>query len=401
MQQDVQIIRNKNENIEILRAAAILLVMLVHVGVILVFPSSLYQWLNAHFDGNVGVDLFFVISGFVIAKSLLDSFSSDHLSRFTSIVAFWIKRAFRLIPAAFLGLLVVVLYFLATGDLWDGQHLRLRNLIPVAAACANIFNFYNAHCVAHPNDTTWCNTYFFYGHYWSLSLEAQFYMVFPFVLGFLKKRAVILLMILLIAVQFFWARPYWTYGWFFRTDGFCWGILLALLSVSGRRAFCVDRCLKNKTVVLILSFMLIFLLPISSSQVQGFGNEASRCGVALLAVISAALVFLADHPDARFGTWRPYRRVMLYIGSRSYSLYITHLIVFVLVKHLWSVAFGDMQFSVIDKRWVNIAVMISSLIITFISAEMTYRLVELKFRMKGRELAKDFMNHRIMGWSHA
>lgn len=393
--QNTQIIDNKNENIEILRAIAILFVMVVHLGFVFVFPSAKYSWLTANFEFSIGVDLFFVISGFVITRSLANSFSSSNGTRLSIVVAFWIKRIFRLLPAAFFWLLVVILYYLAIGEFWDGHRLQLRNLIAIVASVANILNFYEAHCFANHTDTSVCNILsYLCTHYWSLSLEGQFYIVFPLIFVFLKKRLLIGLMVILIAVQFFWLRPYFTYGWFFRIDGFCWGILLALLPVTRGNIPGIDRFLNNKTAVLIFSFVLIFLLPFSSSHVQGFGSQAKTYGVSLVALISAALVFIAVRNEKSFGTWPPYRRLMLYIGSRSYSIYITHLIVYRIVRHFWSVIYGDIQFSDIEKRLANIAIVIFSLAVTAVVAEMTYRIIELRFRIKGRELAKGYLSRR-------
>ncbi len=391
MMQDEQIIDNKNENIEILRAVAILLVLYVHCAVVLIFPSALYSWLAHFFDGNVGVDLFFVISGFVITRSLSNSFSSSNASRLSVMISFWIKRIFRLLPAAFFWLLIVVLYLLAIGELWDGHRLHLRILIPIVASFANILNLYAGYCNANPTDAFWCKINYFYGHYWSLSFEEQFYIVFPFIFILFKKRLLIGLMVILIAAQFFWVRPYWTYAWFFRADGFCWGILLALLPVTRGNIPGIDRFLKNKTGVLILSFILVLLLPFSSTCVQGFGSQAKTYGISLLATISAALIFLAVRSEKSFGIWPPCRNLMLYIGSRSYSIYITHLIVFWIIRQLWSEIYGGMQFSDIQKMLVNIAIVVLSLAIIIAVSEITYRIIELKFRLKGKELAKGYL----------
>ena len=388
---DALIIDDKNENIEILRAVAIIFVLIIHLGWALVFPSSTYSILVAHFDFSVGVDLFFVISGFVITRSLSHSFSSSYTYKRYIVVAFWIKRIFRLVPAAFFWLMIVVVYLFVTGELWNNQHLRLKNLIPVLAAVANIFNFYYAYCYANLTEEYW-RRILFYGHYWSLSLEEQFYIVFPVVFVFFRKRVLIWLLVALITVQFFWLRPFFSYGWFFRIDAFCWGILLALLPVKSKNI--IDRFLKNKTTAL-TAFFLIILLPFASNQVQGFGNQTKTYGVSLVASISAALVFLAVWNEKSFGTWLPYRRLMLYIGSRSYSIYLTHLIVFEIVKHSWFVMIGNTGFSDVGKKLVNIAVVILAFIIMLIASEMTYRLIELRFRIKGRVLANGFINQRL------
>ncbi len=391
--QYTQINGTKNENIEILRAIAIIFTMVTHLGFVLVFPSASFSWLATHFDFSIGVDLFFVISGFVITKSLTHSFSSSNATRLSIVIAFWIKRIFRLLPAAFLWLLVVMLYYWAIGELWDSHRLQLRNLIPIAASFTNLFNVYAAYCFAnHANADCGNILYYLCVHYWSLSLEEQFYIVFPFIFVFLKKSLLIGLLVLLIGVQFFWLRPVWSYGWFFRIDGFCWGILLALLPLTKEGIPAIGGFLKKETLALICSVLLIFLLPFVASCVQGLGSQAKPYGVSLVAAISAALVFLAARTEKSFGTWLPYRRLMLYMGSRSYSLYIIHLIIYGMVRYLWSVLFGDMPFSEVDKMLINITIVIFSLIIILFASEITYQIIELKFRLRGRELAKSYVS---------
>jgi peptidoglycan/LPS O-acetylase OafA/YrhL len=389
-----QIIDNKNENIEILRAIAIIFTVIFHMAFLLVFPSKSFSWLANHFDFSVGVDLFFVISGFVITRSLSSSFSTSNASKLTIIIAFWIKRLFRLLPAAFFWLLVVSVYYTMIGNFWDGQHIQWKNIIPIAAAFANIYNFYSAY--GHANLTVF-NIFHICGHYWSLSLEEQFYIVFPWVFIFFRKRLIIGLMVILIILQLFWLRPVWSYGWAFRIDGFCWGILLAFLPVTSGSMPFADNVMKNKIAVFIIAFAFIFLLPFASSHLQGAANVAIIYGVSLVAAISAILVFIAVSGENSFGTWAPYRRLMLYIGSRSYSIYITHFIIYMMVRHLWFVVCCDMQLSDIEKQIANVTIIFLSLFLTVVVSELTYRLIELKFRLKGRELAKNFLVRRQAG----
>lgn len=356
-------------------------------------PSFYYLYLKKNFDFSIGVDLFFVISGFVITQSFSNSLSSGRANLFNAVVAFWIKRIFRLLPAAFFWLLIVVLYYLCIGYLWDGQSFNFKPLIPTAAAFANILNFYGAYCAANPTDPFWCGTYYFTGHYWSLSLEEQFYLIFPLLYLSIQKRLLIWLLVLLIGIHFFWFRPVWSYAWCFRIDGFCWGILLAMVPASTQNAS-LTRILKNKVTALTFSTALLFLLLFLASRVQGFGKEMEIYGVGLVALISAALVFIATQDSTCFSNCRLYRNVMLYIGSRSYSLYITHLIIFEIVRNLYRRTCGDLSFSGPEKYLANICMVLSALAITFIASELTYRQVELNFRLKGRNIAKSFMLRR-------
>lgn len=398
----MQIIQHKNENIEILRAVAIIFVIVLHLGFVLVFPSQKYAWLVNHLEFSVGVDLFFVISGFVITRSLSNSFSSGTENKFSIVISFWIKRIFRLLPTALFWLLVVLLYYILTGELWDGSKFDYKKLMPVAAACANMFNFYNAYCAANLTDTLWCDmgSFFFYGHYWSLSLEEQFYIVFPFMFIFLKRRLLIGLLLLVIILQSFWLRPHWSFGWFFRIDGFCWGILLAFLPPDGIHGAGNDSVPGKSVMGHIIPFGLIILLPLLSSFMVGLGKPPKTYGISAVSVISAAIVLFAAQNRRHFGPWPRYRKWMLYIGSRSYSLYIAHMIVFYLVKRLWNVSFGGIHFSDMDKRIANIAVVIAALGISAVMAEVTYRLIELKFRLKGRQLAGIYPKRHRAGAFH-
>ncbi len=398
----MQVMQHRNENIEILRAVAIIYVLVLHLGFLLVFPSANYAWLISHFEFSVGVDLFFVISGFVITRSLSDSFSSGNAKRPAIVVSFWIKRIYRLLPAALFWLAVALLFYLVTGELWDGAGIDVKKLVPMAAACANVFNLYNAGCAAGFADPWWCDMgcFFFYGHYWSLSLEEQFYLVFPFIFIFLRRRLLIGLLLLIIVFQSFWLRPHWSFGWFFRIDGFCWGILLALVPWDTKHWENSEGLPGKRVMGFIVSFGLILLLPVLSSLMVGLGKPPKTYGISVVSLIAAIMVLLAIQKGRHFGSWPTYRKWMLYIGSRSYSLYLAHLIVFYIVKRLWNVSFGGIHFSDIGKSIANITIVIAALGISAVMAEITYRLIELKFRLKGRLLAGIYLKRRCIGAIH-
>ncbi|MCH7817788.1 MAG: acyltransferase family protein, partial [Proteobacteria bacterium] len=115
-------IRNRNEDIEILRGVAIIFILVVHIRLLLIYPSSLYNGFLNLFQLSLGVDLFFVISGFVIANSLQHSLSGSSTSKYRQLLAFWLKRVFRLLPAAWLWLTVTVaIMFVITQNI-DGLH---------------------------------------------------------------------------------------------------------------------------------------------------------------------------------------------------------------------------------------------------------------------------------------
>lgn len=393
---------DRNENIEILRALAIVFVMVVHLGAVMVFPSASYTRLVSLFDFSIGVDLFFVISGYVITGSFLKSRAKTQADALSLAVSFWIKRIFRLLPAAITGLLLLVLFLILKMATF-GAAADFREFFPVGIAMANIANLYSAYCAVHTAENYWCMipSYCYIGHYWSLSLEQQFYVIAPLALLFIKKRFLVAALLVVIALSFFWLRPYWSYGWFLRMDGFCWGMLLALVPFHQFSVGGLDRLLNRKYFARGVTILLLAALPFVSSRLQGFGSAAAMSGVSVVAAISAALVFLAIRYNRGFPDSLALRRILLYVGSRSYALYIFHLMVFHMTAKAWQYLFSAMRFTPAGERMINGLMIVLSVAATAVLSELVYRYVEHTYRVKGRHLAQRFIAWRQKGVLHA
>lgn len=152
------LIRERRLDIQGLRALAVTLVVVFHL------------WPKALPGGYVGVDVFFVISGFLITSHLLSEVSR---SGTVSVTRFWARRIRRLLPAAFLVLAVcVVLAFLVMP-----RSVLVQNLEEIAASALYVVNWvlaFNAvDYLASENADSLVQ------HYWSLSVEEQFYIVWP------------------------------------------------------------------------------------------------------------------------------------------------------------------------------------------------------------------------------
>ena len=190
------------------RGVAILLVMLSHLLPGYLGHPTWQQWLNL---GQHGVQIFFVLSGYLITSNLLRE-PKIHLGRF------YLRRFFRLMPAAwsyllFLGILAVFTHLKTIGnDIWSCLFF-FRNYVPETT---------NNTCTEH---------------FWSLSLEEQFYLAWPPILVlFGRRRAAWIAGAAVIALSaykiFAWSRPH-TFFVFqhteFRADGLLVGCLLAML----------------------------------------------------------------------------------------------------------------------------------------------------------------------------
>jgi peptidoglycan/LPS O-acetylase OafA/YrhL len=159
--------RNVVASIQALRAIAVVFVVLNHF-----FPSALS-------GGYIGVDIFFVVSGFLISSHLLKELKSGNLN----FSRFYLRRARRLLPASLLVLAFTGLgAYLLMPSAWQASNLK-----DVAAAAiygvnwlfaANAVNYFADTGVASPVN-----------HYWSLSVEEQFYLVWPALLYFSLRAA--------------------------------------------------------------------------------------------------------------------------------------------------------------------------------------------------------------------
>ncbi|GAA5151825.1 acyltransferase family protein [Microbacterium pseudoresistens] len=335
-----------------LRAIAVLFVVLYHF------------WPGRLTGGYVGVDIFFVISGFLITGHLARELSSTGR---VQLGQFWARRARRLLPASLLVLLFCAIvvstpYLMPTSAL-PGE------LKEIVASTFYVENWYlaidSADYLAHSGDPTTVQ------HYWSLSLEEQFYVLWP--------------LIMLLAA---WIAVKWFRGSRLRAAA----IAIGVVSVASF-IFCVVFTLTNPAPAYFVTFgrmwqfgvgALIALVPrlritnALASFVLGwagilallytavtFDGQTPFPGfAAALPTLGAAAVIAASNTDR---WWYPTRllalRPMRFTGDISYSLYLWHWPLIIIAP---SVPFWGLT---IYHR-------ISLLVLCFVLAWLTKRFVE-------------------------
>ena len=376
----------KNYDIEILRGFAILFTVALHCTVLL--PSTYFlPVVLQHFDLSVGVDLFLVISGYVITGSVLESMRCHYGTKHTLLFAFWIKRIYRLLPAAWAWVVLAFLCQMTISFTTDTQYDLQDSLIRVAAALSNTMNLYMPYCIANAGAES-CILENYLGHYWSLSLEEQFYIVLPLLLLFVAKRFLIALLVVVVLIQFMWFRPFFSFAWYLKSDALCWGVLLALFSKTHLYRICQPKIDANKYIYPLAGLAVLILLPLIGSRIQGVGHDMQPYGVATVAAICACIVWMATFEGHIYNIGGLYSKIMLYFGSRSYSLYLSHLIVFSAARD-----FGE-RLSESGSNESSIVSLCVPLILALLSSELTYRFIETKFRSRGRHIAEKMMSTR-------
>jgi len=290
-----------------LRAVAVLVVIVFHAGA---------NWLPG---GFLGVDVFFVISGFLITSLLV----AEHRDRGgLAFGAFWSRRARRLLPALFVLLAVVTLWALSSLP----DPVQLRDF--PGDALASLFYVANWHFAAHgASYFTQFSAPSPLQHLWSLAIEEQFYLVWPLVLAaFLALRrggrqrllAVSLggaaASIILMAVLYNPSHPSAVY---FQTDTHAFGLLLgasAALCVAGG-----DRLARLCSKVAPLALVGVFAC---FAVIDGQRSFAYQGGIALAALLTVPVVVATTRPGSvsKVLALRP----LVWVGLISYGLYLWH-----------------------------------------------------------------------------
>ncbi len=344
--------------IDALRAIAVLAVFLYHAGV---------GWAPG---GFLGVDVFFVISGYLITSLLLSERRGTGKVRLGQ---FWLRRARRLLPAV--GVLIAVTMVVAAVD-DPGRMAALRG-----DAIASLAYVANWHFVfEHQPYFDQFQRPSLFRHLWSLSVEEQFYLFWPIVfaggMAFFSRRRLLVGVLAgaLASLALAWilfdphdtARVY--YGTDTHASGLLLGVALALVwsPWSLRRAKPGRWCGPALDVAGVLGLAYVVLAFL---RVHDYDLALFHGGYLWLALASASVIAVVAHPAARLGGLLA-RPPMIWLGLRSYSFYLWHWPVLALTRPGLDVSL---------PRGVLIPL---QLLAVLVLADLSYRFVELPFRGK-------------------
>lgn len=295
-----------------LRAISILLVLAFHdIG-----PVS-SSWGHAY-NGWVGVDVFFVISGYLITSILLKE--AKHNNGDFSLKKFYMRRWLRIAPVYYTFLAVVLGW-----HLWGGDH-HWKPFVAAAFYLTNIDLAFGLNLIPLKLGIS---------HLWSLAVEEQFYLIFPACLKFLKKHALPFVSTV-IAVVYCW-RLYlishgadWlriVHGFDTKIDTIMFGVLLALLLSKEKFRSVAGKLLGNgfvQAALLAGCFTCFRMLghPGDGNQSAQLFFWGAKLPLTTLA-ITGLLCSVICNPKALVAGLIA-NPVFVFIGKLSYSLYLWH-----------------------------------------------------------------------------
>ena len=304
-----------------LRALAVIAVLLYHLG---------FSWIPG---GFLGVDLFFVISGYVITRLLLDSIQR---SGGLDLRGFYAGRIRRLLPPLLFMLVITAIFV----GVWAPDSMR-RFLTDAPFALTGLMNWW---LVLKEQD------YFesfgrppLLQHTWSLGVEAQYYLVWPLILLFVLKvfgKKVIPTAALAIAtfsgIALFLASvradisatqdiSHVYFGTDTHSIGLFLGSALAVSWIPQNLRMNIEKRAQD-FIDFIGVFGLIGILA-SFLFIQEADPTAYRIAFPLVGIFGSAIIMSVVHPASRFAPLLQHP-FLVWIGERSYAIYLWHWIVF-------------------------------------------------------------------------
>ncbi|MBW7850475.1 MAG: acyltransferase [Rhodospirillales bacterium] len=293
--------RARRSDIEGLRGVAVLSVMFFH-------------WQVPYFGGGfVGVDIFFVISGYVITQVILRDMRNGNFS----IAEFIDKRVRRIFPALFLMMFLAypfAIWLLLPGELKSfGQ-----SFAAMAIMSSNVFFQKTAGYFAAQADVLPLL------HTWSLSIEAQYYLVVPFLIQIAYRvlspswqgPAFTVLALASFALSV-WAVANFQSAAYYLLPSRGWEFLIGAVLAFGWPAVFGKRALREAAAL--AGLVMIAAAILSYSEATPFPGAA-----ALLPCLGAALIILAGRDGGAVVSRMLSGRLMVYVGAISYSLYLWH-----------------------------------------------------------------------------
>lgn len=328
------------KHIDAIRALAVIVVWLFHLN-----PN----WFPG---GYIGVDIFFVVSGYVITLSILN----DVNNRKFNFINFYKKRFFRIFPALFFTILVAFIFYLFFGYLFELNYvskIALTSLLGIS----NIFFIYLKSDYFLENEL---NPFL---HTWSLGVEEQFYFLYPILILFLLFSSslitkikfiltlqVICIIIILLSFLCFFSFGNSFIGNFYSPLARFWEIVLGCL---------IFLIFKDKKIY--INKLLFFIFSLAFTLIIFFEDYIRNIYLTLIfsSIFTTLILISKNNFFADLNNF-----YITYLGKISYSLYLWHLPV---------LYFSKIYLQGIFYIFVNIVVVISLSIFSYSFVEKVFR----------------------------
>lgn len=322
------VIKDRNFGLDLMRALAIMFVLLHHWSAFNLSNihalNSIIYYMNVF--GYLGVEIFFVLSGFLIGNIIIKSYCNEAEYGRKSITRFWTRRWLRTLPLYYFILFVYIAILII-------KHTMIPDLWKYFLFLQNIFRYNTTN-----ND--------FYGVSWSLSVEEWFYLSFPVLLvladfslkKILGKKSIIFSVILLYIILSLLIRiayvfiedPSWSNvlrkAVVCREDSIAFGVLGAL--VHNFRNYYFNHYKGWLFIIGLVLFSVgtvIFIKDVSYNYYYSVGQVSFFSKTALFSLVSFSILLMLPYFYHINCNNIPFKLVVTHISKISYSIYLIHI----------------------------------------------------------------------------
>ena len=353
-----------NSALDVIRGIAIILVVCYHV-----FPCL------GFFDfGWLGVDLFFVLSGFLITNILLISKNETDFFQ-----KFYLRRTFRILPLYFLTL---TLFFFIGGIIFDQQ------------SPTSVYYYYNSNQLYFWTFTQ--NVLFiinglpampYLTHLWSLAIEMQFYLLWPYIIYLIRDEIKLLWFVGFIIIAVITTRciiylhyPQKVEFYYFNTITRIDTLLIGSLASLAIR-FPHKSNLNISYSFISISLFLFFFILISRGNIYLYDSISATIGYTIFAFLFSSIIYLISINKIRLNLRTKYHKFLIFSGKISYGIYIFHLPVYLIVSTKFTLL---PQTFITNQYYSKLTVSFLSIIITYSLSILSYFLFEAPFQRLGK-----------------
>lgn len=345
------------KQLDSLRAVAVILVVISHW-----VPTS--NILNYLPNGEIGVDMFFVLSGFLITTILINQREENNsykVSKRRIIVNFYVRRSLRIFPIYYL--VVLFLYFISS------------------IVQANVLS-------AFPYLITYSSNFYFFkiqkfdaeiSHLWSLAVEEQFYLIWPWLILFSKKKNLLYIIVIFILIGVFGQmltanigmKSLLTFNCF---DAFGLGALFSYFYTTQK-----DKLEEFYKVVAGLAIISLFLFLYGLFQHKSiFLPQRTFISIITLFVITYIVRF--DESISIIFKYILNNRVLIFLGKISYGIYLYHnFIPTLLNSKLINIYINPLLPDLLYKQYWGYLFLFENIVLLILISWLSFILIEKRF----------------------
>lgn len=343
------------------RGLAILLVTFYRFAKEVESEHSVLSWVERLAPiGGRGVDLFFVLSGFLITGILLQTKTRSGYFR-----NFFVRRSLRIFPLYFAALIFC---------LWIIPALFGSTAFDIPRANQGYLWTYLSNV-----RMSWTNEWCFgpLDHFWSLAVEEHFYLVWPFIVFCLSPKSLLRLsvsLIVLVGVARTIAATYPSLDLavdvltFFRLDGLCFGAALAVLMHQGVSTQNIESAAKWSLPLLVGIALIVAILG-----KRLLGIPSTLCPAIWAVLLALLLTRPVGHWMSRFAN----NGLLRWLGKYSYGMYVVQLPLLSILTP--TLVMSRLSTIISDRLWINIAFIATMFLLTMLLGFLTYHLLEKHF----------------------